>query len=522
MSITISEVLSLHMFKNHTLLAGQSGTKRMVKSVGIVDNFALIRKNYALFSNSHLQERLLLSTCFVTFVPEDQMECLRFLQNTGASGLVLLQNDLIEGCAAPEALRLADELNFPVIQSPNQYPSYSELIVDVMRAITSKNVSMSISPALKWLKSSGEEGQTMEQLLQLITESANLYIGLYDWNLNLIYASAPVTLLEHTQYRNMLLAQVISGSFHAQNGEFFFKRTRLNSSHDLLSYVVLIARERSTIDSISQQITDIIRLFTSIHYKPAVNYSALGNALLSGDLVLARHYAGLLSAKIEDLRFLVFCPVPGLPKNDKASALLAELEKFCVQNSIAPIINREENGLLLFFRKPVLESELVLLLEEFSSHVQSKPGWKPFPRFFITVLETPASAKTNYAMCLKHAGSIERVFPHKSVFSHQQLLFVENIIVPFQNSPDTLQYIENILSPLKSSQGRQLELIDTLSTYMLDANGNLDLAANILMLHKSTVKYRVGRANELLDCDIRKMPESYNLYLALAVARLLK
>lgn len=222
MSITISEVLSLHMFKNHTLLAGQSGTKRMVKSVGIVDNFALIRKNYALFSNSHLQERLLLSTCFVTFVPEDQMECLRFLQNTGASGLVLLQNDLIEGCAAPEALRLADELNFPVIQSPNQYPSYSELIVDVMRAITSKNVSMSISPALKWLKSSGEEGQTMEQLLQLITESANLYIGLYDWNLNLIYASAPVTLLEHTQYRNMLLAQVISGSFHAQNGEFFF------------------------------------------------------------------------------------------------------------------------------------------------------------------------------------------------------------------------------------------------------------------------------------------------------------
>ena len=114
------------------------------------------------------------------------------------------------------------------------------------------------------------------------------------------------------------------------------------------------------------------------------------------------------------------------------------------------------------------------------------------------------------------------MFPHKSVFSHQQLLFVENIIVPFQNSPDTLQYIENILSPLKSSQGRQLELIDTLSVYMLDANGNLDLAANILMLHKSTVKYRVGRANELLDCDIRKMPESYNLYLALAVARLLK
>ena len=103
---------------------------------------------------------------------------------------------------------------------------------------------------------------------------------------------------------------------------------------------------------------------------------------------------------------------------------------------------------------------------------------------------------------------------------HKQILFVQNILLPFHNSPETIRYLESILAPLQS--GQQLELIDTLCAYLLDANGNLDLAANFLMMHKSTVKYRISRANELLDCDIRRMPEMYNLYLALAVTRLMK
>ena len=517
MSITISEVLSLHIFKDHTLLTGQAGITKIVESVGIIDCFSLVREHYDLFTNSHLQNKLLLSTHFASFVPEDQVECLNFLNKFSASGLVILQSDLIEGSIADEAIQIAEKLDFPIIQSPNQYPSYSELIIEVMRAITSKSISTSIGPALRWLKGGNEERQTMEQLLEVITKSANLYIGLYDWNLNLIYTSAPEVLQDELRR----LARSQEGSFCAPEGEYYFKRSRLNCPDEMLSYIIMISSEKSAIEAVRYQITDIIQLFASIRYKPVTNYAALGNALLNGDLVLARHYERLLSTKIDELRFLVFCPMRNIPQSD-APSLLAELDKFCVQNCLVPIINRTESGVTVFLKEPVLESDLIILLEEFSTNIERKFSKSLFPRFLITSLPNPNSARENYAMCLKYHESIEQIFPHKTVFSYQQILFAKNIIVPFKSFPDTIQYIDNVLSPLRGSHGQQLELIETLSTYLLDANGNSDVAARILMLHKSTVKYRIKRANELLDYDIRKMPESYNLYLALAVARLLK
>lgn len=516
MALTIMDVLTLHIFKNHILLAGTKGSGREVSSVGIVDHYSLIEKNYHLFNEQSLRHKLLLSTHFTSFIPEHQANCLQFLCRTGASGLVILQSDLVEGALAPETLRLADKLGFPVIQSPRQYPSYSEIITDVMRAVTSQKVSAAISPALSWLKNAPEDEKTMEGLLRVISETAGLYVGLYDWNLNRIYSAAPDGLLDHPQYRRELLA--LSGSFSEGGVEYYFKRCHLACPDDMLSYAVIVSPGKPAMDAICQQISEIVQLFTAMHYKPSVNYTALGNALLAGDLVRAKHYAAALSTKIEDLRYLVCCFLPEDAAAGAASALLAALERFCVQNSILPVISQVKQEILLLLKEPRLESELMELLESFSNQMREECALSPC--FFIMPLTPAASAKENYAACLKCAGSLRRIFPHKMVFSHQQILFAQNILLPFHNSPETIRYLESILAPLQG--GQQLELIDTLGVYLLDANGNLDLAAKLLMMHKSTVKYRISRANELLDCDIRRMPEMYNLYLALAVTRLMK
>ena len=57
---------------------------------------------------------------------------------------------------------------------------------------------------------------------------------------------------------------------------------------------------------------------------------------------------------------------------------------------------------------------------------------------------------------------------------------------------------------------------------ILDANGNIDKSAEMLYVHKGTVKYRLKRINEILGFDMRKMPESLTIYKALALYRILK
>ena len=67
----------------------------------------------------------------------------------------------------------------------------------------------------------------------------------------------------------------------------------------------------------------------------------------------------------------------------------------------------------------------------------------------------------------------------------------------------------------------QEDLLATLSVYLLDAQANVSRTAELLYLHKNTVKYRLHKINSLLGYLVTKMPESNQLYTALAVRRLL-
>ena len=78
------------------------------------------------------------------------------------------------------------------------------------------------------------------------------------------------------------------------------------------------------------------------------------------------------------------------------------------------------------------------------------------------------------------------------------------------------------LEPLLHSDSNiQEELLATLSVYLLDAQANVTMTAELLYLHKNTVKYRLHKINSLLGYPVTKMPESNLLYTALSVRRLL-
>ena len=62
---------------------------------------------------------------------------------------------------------------------------------------------------------------------------------------------------------------------------------------------------------------------------------------------------------------------------------------------------------------------------------------------------------------------------------------------------------------------------DTLSIFLLDGDSSVTRTAELLFLHKNTVKYRIQRISDLLGYHPDKMPETVKLYQAVAVRRLL-
>ena len=65
------------------------------------------------------------------------------------------------------------------------------------------------------------------------------------------------------------------------------------------------------------------------------------------------------------------------------------------------------------------------------------------------------------------------------------------------------------------------DLLDTACVFLLDCDGSVTRTAEMLFLHKNTIKYRLQRIADLLGYRLGKMPETIELYRSAAVYRLL-
>ncbi len=70
--------------------------------------------------------------------------------------------------------------------------------------------------------------------------------------------------------------------------------------------------------------------------------------------------------------------------------------------------------------------------------------------------------------------------------------------------------------------GDDAELIRTLETYLIDSENSVTRCAELLFVHKNTIKYRLGRIRSILGYAPGKAPENMYLFEAAAIDRLLR
>ncbi len=85
--------------------------------------------------------------------------------------------------------------------------------------------------------------------------------------------------------------------------------------------------------------------------------------------------------------------------------------------------------------------------------------------------------------------------------------------------PEVHDFVMEWLGPLLSyDQVKNADLVTTLTHY-LDCGGNYDDAARSLTIHRSTLRYRLGRIREITGRDLQDVEDRLNLHLATRIVR---
>ncbi len=125
-----------------------------------------------------------------------------------------------------------------------------------------------------------------------------------------------------------------------------------------------------------------------------------------------------------------------------------------------------------------------------------------------------------YAMLKQHEKILSQIYPEKRMFTNHDLHFAGICQTMLESGRENVSPLRGLLSGLRD--GEENELLQTLETYCLDADSNTQKTGELLFMHNNTVKYRLHKIRQKLGVDIMGMPSNYNIYLALALERILR
>ena len=114
----------------------------------------------------------------------------------------------------------------------------------------------------------------------------------------------------------------------------------------------------------------------------------------------------------------------------------------------------------------------------------------------------------------------DRIWPDRRSFTYEEIEFTHHCREIIDAGEESLA---QRLYPLRllGINREEAELIRTLETFLIDADSSVTRCAELLFVHKNTIKYRLGRIRSILGYAPTKLPENMYLYEAAAINRLL-
>lgn len=514
MSVTISDVLKLPSMRGARVLGGKKALSQVVTSISVLEYAQATPLLDELFHTIDFRGNELVITGF-TQIKDDveaQLNAIRMSSAVGEVGIILYYVGIFMPRVDPRLIQLADELDFALIVMPEKDKTlrYSEVITEVVEAIQRDRASDDyfIPDVLEQIARLSPQRRSMDVLLRLLSDRTHATLLLADayWK-TLNWASWPSARLDPS---GALIAR------YRQDGAASGLRHAAIEGGRGPGMNLLIQGAGGIPEETVRQCAETVQLFVNIwserHGEAGI--SELIRAIIRDEPVKMRRLAELFGIDVSAIHTMwVLRP----ERRDRESQhRLAELCREVMGPQCRTLIaDSYEEDVILFLEDEHLGQNGPLLAQMLLEAVERAGlSAKLFLNHFSL---TTADARAAYLAFCSHGESAARIWPRQKALTLEEVRLAGRASDILAQGEEAVRDRLSVLSPIRQEQ----ELLRTLEVYLLDGGMSASRTAQMMYLHKNTIKYRLARLTERLGYPPGKMPEAAALYQAMALRRLL-
>jgi sugar diacid utilization regulator len=516
MSVTVEDLLELPSLRRAKVLGGQGGLTKIVSSISVLESVDPDFLIDELFPQEEYFGSEIVITGFMNILEDIEGQCanIRRMAEGGEAGLILFYVGVYLPKVDRRLIELADELDFVLICMPEgeKVLRYSEVISDVTDCIYRDRMEQEsiVTEILDRVAVLPAHLQSVNTVLQMLSDRTATSLVLCDSSMRILNLAAWPRSIENT------IKQGIENGLSDKEASRFTLYPERGQAMELF----LLKEGRPLGKTLTEQIIDVVRLGVNIwgqqHSEVAVH--ELVHAILQDEPMKMRRLADIFHIHVEDIQEMwIVC---GSKKNSSVylQRELPSLRIFadnCADTVVADIY---EGKLLLFLSNPYSLKEAQQQIMGLLEQVRKIDETITLTR--CSGLSDTKDVRRAYLGHQAYLGDTCKVFPWRDYFCIGEIQFVGNCRQLVSQGEDE---VERCMDCLKGLWGDEEEtsLSETLSVYLLDGDASAAKTANLLYVHKNTVKYRIQRITDILGHRPDKMPEGMEIYQAVAICRLL-
>lgn len=516
MSVRVRDLLKLPTLSRSHIAAGEAGLDRIVSTVSVIDFTATSvaqRELYQLENSAN--EQLLL-----TSIEQDNYDlvtdCTKIeqLAKTGCVGVVIYYVGERVPSLPAEIKETADRLNFLMIfaQETQKNMTYSAVISEIMFAIFQDRMRHpSFAPTIIGRVSAMPEyRRSVGEVLKLLAEQIQASLAVIDDQGEIVYREnwPKEAVVNWESLLNVVEKINMNGELPVTTSDGMkITHWRLPNSEETVLFV-----GRQTVTNLTcERVAETLQTALNLWGGQNQDDQNLIRAIIQGQIVraakLGRQYR--FEPKNTQAALIVSCP------NDVNKAKMKKWVDQLTEQYTDQLISDWYND------------QLIVLLEKTPSY-QNWQNWET--DFKKDDHQLAARCVVVEAALVDGVGGIQRLYQLVT-----QYLPAARTILPYRlflNQAD-LEFARGCQRELqeegtevirwqKRLDSMQHNLVETLMAFLLDTPQNIEQAGDLLYVHRNTIKYRLNKISNRFGFVPGVMPESFELYQALGVHRLLR
>lgn len=530
MSVTVGDLLKLPSLRRAKVLGGAKGLSKIVSSISVLESVDPRILIDDLFPQGEFFGSEIVITGFMNILEDVEKQCanIRRMAEGGEAGLILFYVGVYLPYVDQKLIELADELDFVLICMPKGEKSlrYGEVINDVTDCIyrdRMKHESI-VTEILERAAAMPAQLRSVNMVLQMLSDRTASSIVLCDTDMRILNLAAWPRSLEDTVKRGIEECEEFPEDRKTRECTFLsggtWSRFILKPEKAAALELFVLKEGTPLSETLTGQILDVVRLGINIwgqqHSEVAIH--ELVHAILQDEPMKMRRLADIFHIRVEDIHEMWI--VSG-EESDSSACLKREADslKIFAENCADTVITDIYDGkMLLFLSDPCSLKEAQQQIAGLLEQIGRADGTMTLTR--CNGLCNTSEVRNAYLCHKEYLADSCRVFSKRRYFQIGEIEFVRNCRQLIGQGEEEIRQCMECLKGLQTDHEEQ-NLLETLTVYILDGGFSVTKTAELLYVHKNTVKYRLQRIADILGYRPDKMPEGIKVYQAAAVYRLL-